>query len=208
MNSKMDYSDLAKIKTAKQKQEERKRELIAEDIRKIDEALESTDVNVIRMVHQRIDGKYQACISKWAMGLYAYDLQHGVIYDNLDMESLKDNLSVMKPKLEAYIEGWNAKTDDSDNQNVNVVVNNTNNLNISLSFENAKQRIEEMEGLTQEETAEIQDKIDELERISKENITKKKKWAKVKPILLFALDKSVDVAVMLWSLCIQKSLGM
>ena len=208
MNSKMDYSDLAKIKAAKQKQEERNRELIAEDIRKIDEALESTDVDLVRTVHKRIDGKYQACISMWAMGLYAYDLQHGAIYDSLDIESLKDNLSVMKPKLEAYLEGWNVKTDDSDNPNLNVVVNNTNNLNISLSFENAKQRIEEMEGLTQEETAEIQDKIDELERISKENITKKKKWAKVKPILLFALDKSVDVAVMLWSLCIQKSLGM
>ena len=123
-------------------------------------------------------------------------------------------INEMKNKEKMKEKRLNMKKSLSKNKNFTIdsyktlINNNTNNLNISLSFENAKQRIEEMEGLTQEETAEIQDKIDELERISKENITKKKKWAKVKPILLFALDKSVDVAVMLWSLCIQKSLRM
>ena len=207
--SRTDYSELANIKTAQQKREERNRELISEDIRQIDEAIKSNDEDFVRTTHKRIDGKYQSCIKMWEKGMYAFHLEHGFIYDNLDMEALKDNLSVMKPKLEAFLEGWNARQSDDDNESkVNVVVNNNNNLNVSLSFEAAKQKIEDMEGLTQEETTEIQDKIDELEKISQEKTTKKKKWEKVRPILEFALDKSADVAIMLWSLCIQKSLGM
>ena len=65
-----------------------------------------------------------------------------------------------------------------------------------------------MPGLTAKETEEIIERINELEKISKENISKKKKWEKVKPILTFALDKSVDVAITIMSLILQMKLGM
>ncbi|CBK74196.1 hypothetical protein CIY_13960 [Butyrivibrio fibrisolvens 16/4] len=65
-----------------------------------------------------------------------------------------------------------------------------------------------MPGLNQADTEEIQSKIDELENISQEGISKKKKWEKVKPILLFALDKGADVAITIMGLILQMRLGM
>ena len=70
------------------------------------------------------------------------------------------------------------------------------------------QKIEDMPGLNDEDTEEIKSKIDELENISKESISKKKKWEKVKPILSFAIDKSADVAISIMSLILQMKLGM
>ncbi len=75
-------------------------------------------------------------------------------------------------------------------------------------FEQARQKIEDMPGLNDEDTEEIKSKIDELENISKESISKKKKWEKVKPILSFAIDKSADVAISIMSLILQMKLGM
>ena len=87
----------------------------------------------------------------------------------------------------------------------NITVNN--NVNISLSFQEAKQKIEDMTTLNREQTNEILAKIDELEKISKENISRKSKWEKVKPIIAFALDKGADVAIAILSLILQMKLG-
>ena len=91
---------------------------------------------------------------------------------------------------------------------VNVNVPITNEFNINITFEQARQKIEDMPGLNDEDTEEIKSKIDELENISKESISKKKKWEKVKPILSFAIDKSADVAISIMSLILQMKLGM
>lgn len=65
-----------------------------------------------------------------------------------------------------------------------------------------------MPGLTEKETSELRDKINELERINSENISRKKKWEKIKPIASFVLDKGVDVAVPILSLILQMKLGL
>ena len=56
-------------------------------------------------------------------------------------------------------------------------------------------------------TGDLLAKIDELEKISKENISRKSKWEKVKPIIAFALDKGADVAIAILSLILQMKLG-
>ena len=84
----------------------------------------------------------------------------------------------------------------------------TTNVNISVSFEEARQKIEDMTALNQEQTNEVIEKINELEQISNENIPRKKKWEKVKPIIAFALDKGADIAIMILSLVLQMKLGM
>lgn len=76
-----------------------------------------------------------------------------------------------------------------------------------MSFKEAKQKIEDMTALNREQTDEILAKIDELEKISKENISRKSKWEKVKPIIAFALDKGADVAIAILSLILQMKLG-
>ena len=122
----------------------------------------------------------------------------------------RDNLIQMRPKLEAFALGINETSNsESTSSDVNVVLNNsnTNNINIKISFEEANQKIEDMDGLTQDETELIQEKIKELENISNENISKKKKWEKIKPIIQFAIDKSVDVALIFLQLVIQMKLN-
>lgn len=188
------------------KKEKEKLRMVDADIEAIDLAIKSSNHEELLRVHKEIDGKYQECISGWGKSLYAYHSEHGIIYDNLDKESLIDNLTVMRPKLIAYKMGMNAAkvTDNRSATDVNVTVNN--NVSVAISFTEARQRIEDMPGLTQEETDDIIDKINELESISKEKISKKKKWEKVKPILSFVLDKSVDVAIMVFSLFLQMNL--
>lgn len=105
--------------------------------------------------------------------------------------------------------GWNVPgaKPHTCNPDVNVSVNNTNIVNVSVSFEEARQIIEDMTSLSQDQTEEIINKINELEEISKENAPRKKKWEKVKPIIAFALDKGVDVAIAILSLVMQMKLG-
>ena len=149
--------------------------------------------------------------------MYAYDSDLGFNTDLLETESLKYNLNAMKANLSGFALGLNSylypeKAPDTSHQisgltlNVNNSNNNTNSINLSVSFEQARQQIEDMTALSQEQTKEIIDKIDEIEAISKEKATKKKKWEQIKPILLFALDKGVDIAIMLWSLALQSGL--
>ena len=64
-----------------------------------------------------------------------------------------------------------------------------------------------MTALSREQTDEILEKIDELEKISKENTSRKTKWEKVKHIIASALDKGADVAIAILSLVMQMKLG-
>lgn len=57
-----DYSDLANIKTAKQKKQEALENTINEDITAIDEAISSDDEAQMKHIHMMIDGKYSAVI--------------------------------------------------------------------------------------------------------------------------------------------------
>ena len=175
---------------------------ILRDIHKIDVAIQNADPAEMESLHRYLDGKYQYGIADWGKSMYGYVDGHGFKYEWLGADSIKDNLSTMKPKLEAFMHGWNAKSSSA----VNVTVNNT--VNISISFEEARQKIEDMTALSREQTDEILGKINELEKISKENTSRKTKWEKVKPIIAFTLDKGADVAIAILSLVMQMKLGM
>lgn len=47
--------------------------------------------------------------------------------------------------------------------------------------------------LSEEQTIEVKQKIDEIESVVKSNDRKKNKWKKLKPVLLWLADKSVDI---------------
>ena len=181
---------------------------IRADIHKIDALTDVYDKTQILELHRYLDSKYQYCIADWGKSMWGYTEGMGFAYDILDIDSLKENLAMMKPKLESFMHGWNAKGNSSGsarNPDVNVTVNNT--VNISISFEETCQKIEDMTALSREQTDEILEKIDELEKISKENTSRKAKWEKVKPIIAFTLDKGADVAIAILSLVMQMKLG-
>lgn len=181
-------------------------QMVEKHLKLIDSVVESDDINRIRAAHITIDGTYQACVKNWMMGLYGFHPEHGFIYDNLDIESMKDNLMVMRPKLIAYKMGLNANPSDATGKtNVSVVVEN--NISLDVSFENARQKMEDMPGLTLKETEEIKNKIDELQQISQEKTSDKRKWERIRPIIVFALDKGFDVAITIMGLVLQMKLG-
>lgn len=183
---------------------------IRADIHRIDALADVYDYKQSLELHRYLDGKYQSCIANWGYGMWGYVQGCGFAYDGLDTDSLKENLSMMKPKLEAFALGWNGAGQPKEcvptiTPDVNVTVNN--HVVINISFDQVRERIEDMTALSREQTDEILEKINELEGISKEKSSRKTKWEKVRPIIAFALDKGADVAIAILSLVMQMKLG-
>lgn len=204
----VDYSDLSNIKTAKQKKADAQNVVIGEDIKKIDAVLEAPSETDAKSLHILLDGKYNAYIPNWGHSTYGYCDEFGYDYEMMGMDTLIHNLLVMKAMLEGYLSGLPVISHMAQDNSVNVQVSNNNQISITISYDEARKKIEDMPGLTDADTEEIKTKIDDLESISKEDLSKKKKWEKVKPILLFAIDKGADVAITIMGLILQMKLGM
>lgn len=171
---------------------------IRSDIRKIDDALQNADPNVLKELHRYLDGKYQSCITGWGDSMYEYVVGHGFEYEYLGPHALRDNLTLMKPKLEAFLYGWNMNRSTGfsgshfdGSHDVNVTVNNT--VNISISFKEARKQVEDMSSLTDEQTREVLERIDEIEQVINTDTSKKSKWEQIKPVLKWLADKSYDL---------------
>ena len=173
---------------------------------KIDEALKSNDIEKMRAVHMELDGKYGAYVPDWQKGMFGYFEDFGFDHTALSISSLTNNLTLMKSKLEGYALGLTKPTQKvySPNNSVNVNVSNTNEINVTVSFEQARQQIEDMTSLTDKETEEILAKIAELEEIINSKDKKKTKWEKAKSVLVWLADKSFDVGMtilpLLWKI--------
>ena len=184
--------------------------IIRPDITAINQAINSDDEDMMKKIHIQMDGRYATYIPNFGKSMYGYSGAYGFDYEYMDKEDLSHNLLIMKGRLEGYIYNFPTAHASTPHQDIHlsVPVNNTNEINISLSFKDVRQQIEDMPGLTEKETSELRDKINELERINSENISRKKKWEKIKPIASFVLDKGVDVAVPILSLILQMKLGL
>ena len=179
---------------------------IRADIHKIDAALQSTDIGEVLATHRYLDGKYQYCIADWGKSMWGYGDKIGFAYDMLGMDSLKENLTMMRPKLEAFMHGWNTakqptKYASPTMPDVNVTVNN--NVTVNITFEQVRAKIEDMTSLTEEQTKEALEKVSEIESVVKGEGNKKSKWEKIKPILVWLADKSFDVAMTILPLLLQ-----
>jgi len=116
------------------------------------------------------------------------------------------NLKVIKSRLIAFKNfGYrNSKTAVNDNSiNIENTLAATQNQTVHISFDVIKRKIEEMAGLSDTETKEIIDKIDVIQKIVEANEGKKTKWQKMKPILIWLADKSVDVGIALLPLLLK-----
>ncbi|PWL75837.1 MAG: hypothetical protein DBY24_10475 [Prevotellaceae bacterium] len=91
----------------------------------------------------------------------------------------------------------------------NITINNTNtnenHNSFDMSFNMARETINSMTALTNEEIEEIQKRINELEEIVSAKDSKSKKWSKVKEIIKWIADKGVDVGIALLPLVLKIS---
>lgn len=183
------------------------KELVVNDIQRISDIISSNSTTEeLLKIHKEIDSKYQSCITNWYQGLNEAVYQKGVnsyieyYYLKSNREAIKDNLSMFKSKLEIYTYGMNAiALPESQITSVNV----TTNVNISITFEQARAKIEDMTSLTDEQTKEALDKLSEIESVVNGKDSKKSKWEKIKPILSWLADKSFDLAMTLLPLLLQ-----
>lgn len=203
----MEYPELKPLSKADYEYSEIKhREIeIRKDIEKID-TIDKNDEKALEELHRYLDGKYQGCIAEWGKSMWSYSKDNGFDYYYLGADSLIDNLNQMKPKLEAYALGWNASKKSSPSRstatpNVNVTVNNE--ININITFEQAREKVQDMTSLTDEQTQEILDKITELEEIINSKDKKKTKWERAKSVLVWLADKSFDVGMILLPLLLK-----
>lgn len=185
---------------------EKQTKMASEDVDRILAALKNAKEDELRDLHREMDAKYQSAINNWGLSLYGYSQDFGTVSE-MGIDSLVHNLRVMQEKIRAYSLGMNQKigSEASNKTEVNLSVSNT--INVEVTFTEVKKQIENMDSLSRAETNEILTKINELERISSEKISKKDKWEKVKPILAFAADKGADIGIAILTLILQMHLG-
>lgn len=91
----------------------------------------------------------------------------------------------------------------------NITINNTNinenHNSIDMSFNMARETINSMTALTNEEIEEIQKRINELEEIVSSKDSKSKKWSKAKEVIKWVADKGVDIGIALLPLVLKIS---
>ena len=178
-------------------------DMVENDIARIDDVIIRGDNESRWDLFREMDGKYQVCIADFHEGMYESVPGKNVLYFNVLREhpgEVLENLKFVKAKLTSFLFGANAvKLPALPSTQVNV----TTNLHVEVTFEQVRSQIEDMTSLTNDETKEILEKISEIEKAVNSNDSKKTKWEKVKPVLKWIADKSLDVGIKLLPLILK-----
>ena len=159
-----------------------------------------------RDLHLEMITKYPTYITNFGLSLYNYSAEFGFNSEYFSFDAMISNLKVIKNKLSAFkANGYrNSKSVVNDNHiNIANNLNATQSQTVTISFEDVKRNIENMTALSDKETEETLKKVDEIKDIVENDQNKKTKWQKIKPILLWLADKSVDVGMSLLPLLLK-----
>lgn len=178
-------------------------EMIETDIDRIDDEIHTGNDDSRWNLFRELDGRYQSCIKDFYRGMWESSRTGEILFfPQLQKQPAHviDNLKLVKSKLETFRFQANAI---SLPQLPSTQVNVNNNINISITFEEVREKIEDMTSLTNEETEEVLAKISEIEEVVKSNDKKKTKWEKIKPVLVWLADKSLDIGTALLPLLLK-----
>ena len=184
------------------------RKMLKEDIDKLKNVCNAGSENEIEKqnLYTAITARYHSYIPQLGSGLYGYNSRIE-FYEEVNGESLNDNLKRLYHKLCAFdalgCPGLNAVAEKSPNTVVTITNTNQNTNTVAVSFETARETVNAMTSLPDEEIQDIQAKIDEIEEIVKSKDSKSKKWSKAKEIIKWIADKGVDVGIALLPLVLQ-----
>lgn len=176
---------------------------IISDMKEIEDVLNNNvqDLEILKKLHRKVDGKYQTCIKDWSNSMWAWTPNFGFNYELLGVSSLIDNLQTMLYKLSAFAMNLNVLNKEENNMIFQSIINNNNsnvnNLNIQVNFNDIRNKIEKNDSISGNEKADIIDKINELEKVYTSRDSKTMKWSKLKSILIWLSDKGTDVAITL-----------
>ena len=174
------------------------KKIIDQDIAIGKEIIEKHDVRAGKEIHRRLKSKYNAIISGFNGGL------HDLFYDDKGERCL-ENIKTMIEKLELFkaVEYVNIYSQDASGITINNNNTNSNSVEMNMSFEMARETVENMTALPDSEVEEILLKIQEVENIVKSDERKTKKWENAKSIIKWIADKGIDVGKVLLPLVLQ-----
>ena len=157
-------------------------------------------------IYMSVTAKYHPYIPQLGSGLYEYNASLE-FYEEVSGDSLRFNIQQIYNKLLAFQALNCPGLGEMMTKNPSTVVN-INNLNentntVSISFDAVRESVNSMTSLPEEEIAEIQKKIDEIEEIVHSKESKSKKWSHVKEIIKWIADKGVDVGIALLPLLLK-----
>lgn len=168
--------------------------------------LEQILVEIERYSLDKLNEKYRMLIAKYSKivpnfgdNIIGYRRSDGFYFD-VDIDAIKNNLKNMYEKMNIFMNLGFMGLDKDENRSIPLLQINNNNQNtmeVNLTFEQLKEKAENLTSVNDEEIDEILNKITEIEEICKTNDRKAKKWEKIKNILIWIMDKGVDVAIQL-----------
>lgn len=186
-------------------------EMVEHDIARIDQAVQSGSSTECWNLFREIDGRYQSCIMNWYNSMWQASTDGTkMFYARLQDKpnEVKENLQYAKAKLETYRFQMNAVAIPQLPQaNISFTNNNNNQVNIGITFEEARQQIDDMTALDNDQANELKSTINELEEISKEKSSRRDKWEKVKPIIAGVLKFGADAALIVLQTVLQMKLA-
>jgi len=186
-------------------------EMVEHDIARIDQAVQSGSSTECWNLFREIDGRYQSCIMNWYNSMWQASADGTkMFYARLQDKpyEVKENLQYAKAKLETYRFQMNAVAIPQLPQaNISFTNNNNNQVNIGITFEEARQQIDDMTALDNDQANELKSTINELEEISKEKSSRRDKWEKVKPIIAGVLKFGADAALIVLQTVLQMKLA-
>lgn len=174
------------------------KKIIEDDIIKCTNEIESGNSETRYELMRRLISKYNSIITDFSNGL------HDTWYDEKGTAKLK-NIKILMEKLYLFKAMDYKNTFDKTTPQVEIHNSNSNSniIDINISFEQARQTIENMSALPNSEIDEILKKIDELEKVVLSKDRKSKKWENSKEIIKWIADKGVDVGISLLPLLLQ-----
>lgn len=186
-------------------------EMVENDIARIDQAVKNGLPTECWNLFREIDGRYQSCIMNWYNSMWQASTDGTkMFYGRLQDKpyEVKENLQYAKAKLETYRFQMNAVAIPQLPQaNISFTNNNNNQVNIGITFEEARQQIDDMTALDNDQANELKNRINELEAISKEQSSRRAKWEKVKPIIAGVLKFGADAALIVLQAVLQMKLA-
>lgn len=170
-----------------------------EDIDELDKIIKSENEIEMKEEYNKLIARYSKVIPDFSNNMDGYDIKHEYFFD-VSGESLKKNLKSIFEKMNTCSNlnfvNINFKN-DKEGPLFQITNNNQNSMEVNLTFEQLKQKAESITSVSDKEIDEILEKINEIENICKSNERKTKKWEKVKRIIIWLMDKGVDVAIQL-----------
>ncbi len=182
--------------------------MVDEDIQVCSDIIKSDyDEQKWKDIFIELTSKYLSHVSQLGSNMTGYSKSTNYFFtDQISQDDLRRNFIVLKSKLIAFKNnGYQNSAQVSSDNGINIQNNlsATQTQTISISFETVKKQIEDMTGLSDAETEETLNKIDEIKTIVELKEPKKSKWQKIKPILIWLADKSVDVGIALMPLILK-----